>query len=298
MLYTRKELLRESYRKLNENQTNWEEYYDLPMEDFILILYSRCSPSVYGTHFEKKLHYDLCRMGLPSNKVKSNKDMGDLQLRYPAKTVWCEKLKMYRQTIKTHETEEMVYSLSVGSSFYKCKNIEVKFSYLGKNDHYTVRNIRPWQDIDYFLLVFVDVYNDFKLMYSLVDKWSLLNCLSVTFSAMSGTHKSNEDNVNIPLGCVVKDGSMFHREIEGTSNLTEYNLNLLGGSDSIDLVEYLTNEVIGMRKEFIDNIDGVEVGGEKLSLDIDEVYRLNPDHTIMGIPEQIKEIRKNYDEPI
>ncbi len=38
MLYTRKELLRESYRKLNENQTNWEEYYDLPMEDFILIL--------------------------------------------------------------------------------------------------------------------------------------------------------------------------------------------------------------------------------------------------------------------
>jgi hypothetical protein len=285
----RKELLSEAKRKLDNNQTRWEQYYHLPIEDFILILYSRCSPSVYGKQFEKKLLYDLKRIGLNICDIPANKNMGDYELFYPPKKYYDEDLKKYRPSINTTKNKEVI----VGSDNYKRKRIEVKFSYLGKNDHYTIRNIRPWQDFDYFLFAFVDVHNDFKIMCSLVSKEDFLRSDN-TFSAMNGTSESNRENKNISLGCVIKENSFMLKEIMGDipSSLEEYNLNLLDGSTLDDLKKFLSEDTLRMKDDFINGINELEINGEKLNLDIDEVFKLNRDRDI-SLYEIIDYVNKN-----
>ncbi len=111
-----KELLKEVKLKQKKRNIITENDYQLKMSDFILKIYYVCTPSVYGAVFPEKIQHDA---GPYIKRVSMKLDRGDLHINYK-------------------------------------KFFEVKISYLNQNDKYSITNIRDWQDLDYFILCFVN----------------------------------------------------------------------------------------------------------------------------------------------
>ena len=86
---SRKDLLKEAIIKREDNNSEYvrELLRFLSIEDYVLLLYTNCTPSVYGKLFEKRLYVELYRNGLYIEETNKKEERGDVSLYYPKKTI-------------------------------------------------------------------------------------------------------------------------------------------------------------------------------------------------------------------
>lgn len=108
------------------------------------------------------------------------------------------------------------------------KYIEMKCSLLNKNGYFGIRNIRPWHEIDFYLIAFTTNVNSSPNLY-LVKLQDLLSKYTVTY--MNGTSQENKDNKNSGVGMTIANNE------ENLQFLSS--INLLGGNSLEDFINYL-----------------------------------------------------------
>lgn len=84
-----------------------------------------------------------------------------------------------------------------------CKDntfIELKTSTTNQNSNLNMRQIRPWQEVDYYLCSFINELNIEKSKFYLLDKEEMLKEIEICGKAVHGTKKSNKNNKNIEYG--------------------------------------------------------------------------------------------------
>lgn len=85
-----------------------------------------------------------------------------------------------------------------------CKNnttyIELKTSTTNQNSRLNIRQIRPWQEVDYYLCSFINELNIGESKFYLLDKEDMIKEIKLCGKAVHGTKKSNKNNKNIEYG--------------------------------------------------------------------------------------------------
>jgi hypothetical protein len=85
------------------------------------------------------------------------------------------------------------------------KYFEFKVSFFSKKtESYCITHIRPWQNLEYYVLCFVDCAKDFTPNFYVLDK-SVISQLKTGY--MNGTPESNKNNTNIELRATVNVNS-------------------------------------------------------------------------------------------
>lgn len=146
-----------------------------------------------------------------------------------------KKLEEYFGLVKVSEKDEK------GDSFLNFMGklklwFEIKVSYLGNTDSFTVRHIRKWQNFDYYLLCFINPLEDFKVRYVVVTCDDLINNFRCNF--VNGTKESNRLNQNVSLGVTIKKDSKDYNLLLA--------LNRLNGTDAIHMFEFLSEKKYGL----------------------------------------------------
>jgi len=289
---SRKELLREAIIKRENNNCNYvkEVLPDMSLEDSVLLLYTDCTPSVYGKLFEERLYLQLKRHGLYIEQTNKKEEKGDVSLYYPQKTKSFHN-KHYGSThdlitdiVKT-EDNITTHSVQIGKLNLFKRNYEIKFSFLGKNLCYSVRNIRHYHNFDHYILVFVDTYCDFKINYYCIRKGDVKQ---FNLSHMNGTDSSNKNNENINYGFTIKDDSFDHRYV-----LKE--LNLLDGTSFNDLLKFMIEDNLKLRKEIFKMLStkGLKFSdGRKVKYKIRKLNEVNPEKRLTEILNELKKLKK------
>lgn len=140
-------------------------------------------------------------------------------------------VKYFANRLKFHEIPA---NLCKGDFFlnYKkpleVKYIEMKCSLLNKNGYFGIRNIRPWHEIDFYLIAFTPDVNSSPNLY-LVKLQDLLSKYTVTY--MNGTSQENKDNKNSGVGMTIANNEENLRFLSS--------INLLGGTSLYDFINYL-----------------------------------------------------------
>lgn len=104
---------------------------------------------------------------------------------------------------------------------------EMKTSYLNRSGVYRITNIRPWQDIDCYLLFLIDCDNDFKLKIYMLPKDYLMR--EFKFVPVNNVKEINEKQEDKNLGTTFKPSSLIDFEKN----------NILRGSTYVDLMDYV-----------------------------------------------------------
>jgi hypothetical protein len=290
---SRNELLKEAIIKREDNNSEYvrELLRYMSLEDYVLLLYTNCTPSVYGKLFEKRLYIELYRNGLYIEETNKKEEKGDVSLYYPKKTR-VNSIGSLHQYDDSHHTlitdieekedkSKIIRSVNIGKLNLFKRNYEIKFSYLGKNNCYTVRNVRDYHDFDYYILAFVDTYDDFKINYYCIEKGDV-NCFNL--SPMNGTYSSNIKNENINYGFTIKNGSYDHRYV-----LKE--LNLLDGTSFNDLLKFMIEDNLKLRKEIFRMLStkGLKFDDGKVKYKIRKLDEVNPENKLT---ERLNELSK------
>jgi hypothetical protein len=85
------------------------------------------------------------------------------------------------------------------------KYCEFKVSFFSKKtESYCITHIRPWQNLEYYVLCFVDCVKDFTPNFYVLNK-SVMSQLKTGY--MNGTPESNKNNANIELRATVNVNS-------------------------------------------------------------------------------------------
>lgn len=125
---------------------------------------------------------------------------------------------------------------------------EVKVSYLNKCGRFGIKNIRPWQLFDYFIMCLVDTTNNgFKTFYYCVPKHVLIDNPVLSLCGQNNTKVSNELNGRVGMSTTfdLNDHSWLFKE-ESVLKGTTYN----------DLMEYIDSQVF--HKSVVGDIGLVE----------------------------------------
>lgn len=169
---------------------------DLSIDEFICCISEFCVPAKYGNMFQKKVCYDS-EYGIAP--IPAAIDRGDCR---------------------------------IGNS----KFAELKISYISEKGSYGIRNIRPWQDFDYYILCFVD--ENFKARFYCVNKKVITNNGSIKLNYQNGTIASNINNTNVNLSANIK-----HEDLTWHFKKT----NLLKGTKYKHLLKFI-GEIAGVEK--------------------------------------------------
>jgi hypothetical protein len=173
---------------------------NLPMKEFIPCIYHNCSPNVYGSMFAKKIIMESNGFLTETNISEDN---GDCVFLHP-------------------ETNKEEFG-------------EIKISYRGINGNFRITNIRDHQNLNYFILCFVDTEDDFRPYYYVVPKEHVTNSTFFKLSAMNGTYESNKHNMVVPKSMTVRYDDM---------NWYFSQKNILGGNTYSKLKSFITNKKI------------------------------------------------------
>jgi hypothetical protein len=126
----------------------------LPIWEFLMECYDNCTPNKYGQVFTKKIKQD-------SNgniqELSPKLDRGDLHINFK-------------------------------------KFFEGKISYKNMNGNYSITNIRPWQELDYFILCFVDTKDNFKPNFYCVPKKTITDNPRIHLTGMNNQSELNNYN--------------------------------------------------------------------------------------------------------
>jgi hypothetical protein len=230
-----KNLMEMAKNRFNKKNILTDIDFNKSLRDFILYVYINCDPAVYGTNWSKKLLKDIRNYGIKNTyRVLDKSDLGDITLSFPEYNYWDLKPTYIHPLHKTshHVSEEQCVR-----KFY-----EIKISYLGKSESYTIRNLRKYQELDGYIFTFVDCVDDFNPKFIFVSHDDLYNRSGLTFTPMNGTKKQNKDNTNIGVGTTFKKGSR--------QELNLLYLNKLNGTSFEDLMDFLNKENDIIKKEF------------------------------------------------
>ena len=153
-------------------------------------------------------------------------------------------VKLTPNSYGTHIEEKLIMELglqkisaSENKGDFTCcsKYFEFKVSFLSnKTESYSITHIRPWQNLDYYVLCFVDSSKNFTPNFYVLDK-SVIGKLKSGY--MNGTPESNQNNTNIELRATVK--------VDSDNMSIIKNDNLLNTTSLESLREFFT----GMRNE-------------------------------------------------
>jgi len=216
-----KKLMELAITKYETKNTVCSDDYVLSLNCFILKIFSSCDPASYGKQYCNKLIHDL-RKKLKNNIdcVSDSDDRGDMSIRYYP-------LNMLGNKVNNAE-----------SKYY-----EIKISYLSKKTKtYRIRNIRPYQNLNGYILTFVDCDNSFKEEIYLLSSDDLFNKCGLTFTYMNGTKGRNEDNTGVGFGTSFRKGSDSHNKLRMLSKLET--------NDYDGLVNYFINVKRELKNEF------------------------------------------------
>jgi len=227
------ELLNEAMDKFNNRNVVSNEDYRLSLNNFILKIY-KCDPASYGTHIQRKIIQEL---DILCNEMGTTSDQGDFLISYPhinndqlTYYTW----NGYEDTLRYNkENLDLIKTLT--------KYGEVKSSYLSpSNKSFNIKNVRPWQDIDFYLICFIDCENDFKPEFYCVKSKDLYSNFK-----MSDTNGSTENN---------KGNEFIHKSINIKKNSEKHDLlksiNKLDGNDFEHLIEYFYKIKCELRDQF------------------------------------------------
>jgi hypothetical protein len=220
-------------RYINKNQFDDFEYKE-PMDQFILMMYVNCDPASYGRQFVKKIMRDESHTPWEEKRnlyyVKDKVDQGDLVQLYPS-------VEFFTGMIyDTKRNKEVRWDDASKIT------IEVKISYLTKEGNYNIRNIRPYQNFDYFLFCFVDCDKDFTSKFIMVKKQLITDYDYFTLTPMNGTKKANMGNKDIGYG------TSFKKNWEQEWILEQNNL--LDDTTYESFRTYLTKNVKVLKKKY------------------------------------------------
>jgi hypothetical protein len=233
-------LLEQAIDRYNSKNTITDNHYKDDMNSFILRIYLQCDPAGYGKVFVKKIlrdHNSLNEHGINIYPMLDRSNIGDVVLTYPKEEYFTS--KFYDPRCKY--AKEINFMKDVSKRFF-----EVKISYLGKNDTYTVRNIRPYQNFEYYILCFVNCAKNFKPTFLVVDKSVITDGSIFTLTPMNGTKKSNKDNTDIGYGLSFKRDHWKDLYLESK--------NLMDGTTYEDLTRFFSEMTPTLKKEFEKNV--------------------------------------------
>ena len=148
-------LLTQVKNKQKKRNIITESDLKLKMSEFILKIYDVCTPNKYGNVFPEKIIHDV---GPRLKKMSPKLDRGDLHINYK-------------------------------------KFFEVKISYKNIGEKYSITNIRDWQDLNYFILCFVD--ENFKPKYYCVPKDVVTCNPKISLTGMNNSKTINSYNTYV-----------------------------------------------------------------------------------------------------
>jgi hypothetical protein len=180
------------------------DYIDLPFDQFIIsICEDFITPNEYGTWVCNKIIHDSKGK---LNGVSQTEEMGDCTIRR--------------------------------SLYY-----EFKTSILHQSGNFGIRNVRGWQNYDYFILCFVDTSEKkYRTHFYCVSKDVVINNPFLNFGAMNTSKDSNKENKTIPLSTTFN--SFEHTRLFGKHNL-------LKGTSYQHLMKYIDYEYSRFTKSTI-----------------------------------------------
>jgi hypothetical protein len=206
-------------------------------QEFILDCYLDHSPSSYGKYIQHKIIHDCKVYGkLDVDHISDRKNMGDCRLFYPSQKyfVGCEV-----------EGKKYEISFRVGTKYFQELNFEVKCSFLGKTNCYTIRNIRPYQKIDGgYIICLVDCEKDFTPEFYVIDPKVLFSDFTITH--MNGVASEHKGTSFENYGITVKKDSYSHVTLKEN--------NLLSGTNIEDLYSYLHEKRSDLEGKFLNNV--------------------------------------------
>jgi hypothetical protein len=159
-----------------------EKTYALPMWEFIMECYDSCTPNMYGNAFPKKIVYD---MDDKIRELSPKLDRGDLHINY----------ELY---------------------------LEAKISYKNKDGKYSLTNLRVWQNLDYYILCFVDTEKKFTPYFYCVPSDIIFNNPYIHHTGMNNTMSVNSHNMYVATRTSIKSEDLNwlfkkHSVLKGTT---------------------------------------------------------------------------------
>jgi hypothetical protein len=139
-----------------------------------------------------------------------------------------------------HDSNNKLQEIPDSSNRGDCKDFrgfyyEIKTSYLNKSGRFSIRNIRNWQDFNYFILCLVDIKDDdYRPHFYCLTKNDFINHPSLTFTEQNNTRESNVDNKNVGLSTTF---------LAGDHSYLFKKRNLLNGTTYSDLMLFFGNRV-------------------------------------------------------
>lgn len=199
-----------------QNSRNKGVPYHLPFNDFILECYLGYPPSAYGKYLEKRIIQEVDRL----LSIPESENRGDCEIRVNAS----------RGNLLMDDGKVFVYTHKHWSKFNRSKSFEIKITFLGKNNHYVIRNIRPYQIIDGgYIICLIDCENNFIPEFYIVDFDVIQQYM--TLSHMNGSKSVHQDSNFENYGCTFEKYSVHH-------HLLRMN-NKMGGDSLEDLKTYI-----------------------------------------------------------
>lgn len=194
--------------------------FGLPFEEFIYECYNKYNPSSYGGYIQKKIEQELEENGMRISSISAAEDRGDFEIYVPHAIPYNEYLKL---------------------------NFEIKTSFLGKTEGYTIRNIRPYQKLSGgYILCLIDCSNNFNIEFYLVDYKTLSSHLNM--SHMNGTSSQHNEGGFQNYGTAFNKDSFYFDMIKKFSKIN--------GNTLEDLITYFKGV---QKKMFTDMMESEEV---------------------------------------
>jgi hypothetical protein len=211
--------------------------YHLSLQEFVIDCFLDYSPSSYGKYIQEKI-IKSCIVGDVDIKRISDKDnKGDCELVFPYDT-------LTDTHIKNGVKKRFLWTPS--EKFIIRKNYEIKVSYLGKNNYYTLRNIRPYQTVNGgYIICLIDCIMDFEPKFYLVDESVIFQ--NLTLSHMNGVKSEHTNQSFENYGASIGDDSHSHYILKTN--------NQLKGTTLEDLISYLKEKKEEMKTEFLQRKD-------------------------------------------
>jgi len=212
----REELLIEANKKLYKNNDKIKILLPhMSLEDYVILLYNECTPSQYGTLFEKRLVKEIEKYTLVSH-IDKRHESGDIMIKYP----------YYERR-------------------YEYTTFEIKFTYKNNKGKFNIRNVRLYNEFDYLILGVCDPYNNFNIEYYCIKREDLED---IGLSIMNGTKRTNQYNKNICYGTSITTYGPKHFKLSMKCILDDDSINSLLKFMSDKQIELVEN-YIDRRKE-------------------------------------------------
>jgi hypothetical protein len=211
--------------------------YQLNLQEFIIECFLDYSPSSYGKYIQEKIMNACIREGIYIKKISDKENKGDCELVYPYGSL---------QIDYNGDYGKQTFTWTPSDKFIIKKNFEIKVSYLGKNGNYTLRNLRPYQNVEGgYIICLIDCELDFQPNFYLVDSSVIFQ--NFTLSHMNGVGSEHTNQAFENYGVSIGDGSYGHIVLR--------NNNKLSGTTLEDLISYFEKTQSEMKSEFLKNKD-------------------------------------------